>query len=440
MKPKERIETGQTDLFRARLDQFIDMGHPLVRLSFEIDWAHMSATFGDVYKDGPGQPPLPTRLMVGLAIIKNMDNLSDEDLTERWVRDPYYQYLCGEEFFQHQAPFDRSSMTRWRNRMGEERLRALMLEALRIAHRTKALSLPDLQRVVVDTTVQPKNIAHPTDHRLLLKAIEKLTKLAKKEGLELRQSYKRVARLASIKAGRYIHAKQFRRARREIKFLRTRLGRVIRDIRRQLDTRPWLEDKFHALMMLASKVRHQDHRQRGQKVYALHAPEVECIGKGKARTPYEFGCKVSVVTPVTKPKGGQFVLHAEAHHGNPYDGHTLGPVLEHLQERIGLTLERGHVDKGYKGHNYPNKFKIWITGQAKRVTKQIKREMKRRAAVEPVIGHVKAEHRMGRNYLKYHQGDRINPVLAAIGFNFHLLLRWFAALLLRLFFLSLTSA
>lgn len=433
MKPAEREETGQRDIFRSRLDQIIDMKHPLVKLGQRIDWAHMQETFGAMYKMGPGQPPLATRLMVGLAIIKYTENLSDEDLTERWVQNPYYQYLCGEEFFQHKAPFDRSSLTRWRKRMGEERLATLLVETLRIAHEAKALAPQDLQRVVVDTTVQPKNIAHPTDYRLMLKAIEKLTKLAKAQGIPLRQSYARVAKLASIKASRYIHAKQFKRARREIKFLRTRLGRVIRDVRRQLDTKPWLEDTFHDLMMLASKVKAQDHGQRGQKVYALHAPEVECIGKGKARSPYEFGCKVSIVTPVTQPKGGQFVLHAEAHHGNPYDGHTLGPVLEHLQQRIGCEINRAHVDKGYKGHNYPNKFKVWITGQARNVTKTIRREMKRRAAVEPIIGHVKAEHRMGRNYLKGHTGDRTNAILAAAGFNFHLLLRWFQFLLRLLF-------
>jgi len=432
MIPKEKEETGQRDMFCARLDQIIDLTHPLAKLRRQIDWGYMQETFGAMYKIGPGQPPLATQLMVGLAIIKYTENLSDEDLTERWVQNPYYQYLCGEEFFQHKAPFDRSSLTRWRKRMGEERLASLLSETLRIAHTTKALSTQDLQRVVVDTTVQPKNIAHPTDHRLLLKTIEKLTKLAKKEGIPLRQSYRRVAKLASIKAGRYIHAKQFKRARREIKFLRIRLGRVIRDIRRQLDVRPYLEDKFHDLLMLASAVKAQDHHQRGPKVYALHAPEVECIGKGKARMPYEFGCKVSVVTSVTKPKGGQFVLHTEAHHGNPYDGHTLGPVLEHLHQRLGIELDRGHVDKGYRGHNYPNKFKIWITGQARNVTKNIKREMKRRAAVEPVIGHVKAEHRMGRNYLKGRTGDRTNAILAAAGYNFHLLLRWLEVLL-RLF-------
>jgi len=440
MRPREKVETGQRDMFRPRLDQMIDMKHPIVRLRAEMDWAYMKEAFGAVYTDGPGQPPLPTQLMAGLTIIKHMENLSDEDLTERWVRDPYYQYLCGEEFFQHKAPFDRSSLSRFRQRMGEERLAALLLESVRIAHGTGALATRDLQRVTIDTTVQPKAIAHPTDHRLLLRSIEKLVALAKREGVVLRQSYARVAKRASIMAGRYIHAKQFKRARRQLKFLRTRLGRVIRDIRRKIDGNAWLEMKFDPLLALAARVKLQDQHQRGQKVYALHAPEVECIGKGKARAPYEFGCKTSLVTPVTKPKGGQFVLHAEAHHGNPYDGHTLAPVLTHLKERLGLELERGHVDKGYRGHDYENRFRIWITGQVRRVTPAMKREMKRRAAIEPVIGHVKTEHRMGRNYLWYRSGDRINAVLAAAGFNFHLLLRWFAALLLRLFFLRLIFA
>jgi IS5 family transposase len=161
----------------------------------------------------------------------------------------------------------------------------------------------------------------------------------------------------------------------------------------------------------------------------LHAPEVECIGKGKARAPYEFGCKVSIATPVTQPKGGQFVLHAKALHGNPYDGHTLGPVVAEMQELTGVEARRIHVDKGYRGHNHPHKFRVWISGQVRRVTKAIRREMKRRAAVEPVIGHVKAEHRMERNHLKGRDGDRANAILAAAGYNFSLLVRWFEALL-----------
>src|SRR5713101_1504275 len=229
--------------------------------------------------------------------------------------------------------------------------------------------------------------------------------------------------------GRYTHAHQFKRARRQLKFLRTRLGRVIRDIRRKIDGNPTLQSRCGPLLDLALRVRHQEQRRRGLKVYALHAPEVECIGKGKARAPYEFGCKVSIATPATAPKGGQFVLHAKALHGNPYDGHTLGPVITEMETLTGIETRRIHVDKGYRGHNHKEKFRVWISGQVRRVTATIRREMKRRAAVEPVIGHLKAEHRMDRNYLKGRDGDRSNAVLAAAGYNFGLLLRWLARLL-----------
>jgi IS5 family transposase len=155
---------------------------------------------------------------------------------------------------------------------------------------------------------------------------------------------------------------------------------------------------------------------------------VECIGRGKAHAAYEFGCKVSIATPVTSPKGGQFVLHAKALHGNPFDGHTLGPVITDLEKLTGIEVRRIHVDKGYRGHSHPQRHRVWISGQVRRVTKPIRREMRRRAAIEPVIGHLQSDHRMGRNYLKGHAGDRANAVLAAAGYNFSLLLRWFALL------------
>jgi IS5 family transposase len=261
------------------------------------------------------------------------------------------------------------------------------------------------------------------------RALEKLVALAESEGVPLRQSYRRVAKRAALMVGRYSHAHQFKRMRRELKFLRTRLGRVIRDIRRRIDGNGDLKARFGPLLDLAIKVSLQDHRQRGLKVYSLHAPEVECIGKGKACAPYEFGCKVSVATPVTQPKGGQFVLHVKALHGNPFDGHTLGPMVADMEKLTGIAAQRIHVDKGYRGHNYPNKFRVWISGQVRRTTAALRREMRRRAAVEPVIGHVKAEHRMGRNHLKGRDGDRTNAVLAAAGYNFGLLLRWLEALL-----------
>src|SRR6202171_2524682 len=275
----------QKDLFRPALDRIIDLDHALARLAGLIDWDFLDMRFSAVCSPGPGQPPLPSRLVAGLFILKYMHNPSDEVLCARWIETPYYQFFCGEETFQHVAPFDRSSLTRWRQRLGEEQIAALLQESLSVAQRTKAIETKDLERVVVDTTVQEKAVAHPTDARLIHRAIEKLVDLAKREGVELRQSYLRVAKRAAIMVGRYTHAHQSKRARRQLKFLRTRLGRIIRDIRRKIEGDTALEDRFGPLLDLALRVRHQEQRQRGPKVYSLHAPEVECIGKGKARAP-----------------------------------------------------------------------------------------------------------------------------------------------------------
>jgi transposase, IS5 family len=209
MRPRERRETGEQDLFRSRLDQIIDLKHPLFALARTVDWGFLEGRFGEVYTDDPGHPPLPTRLMAGLAILKHTYDLSDEVLCERWVENPYYQYFCGEEFFQHRLVFDRSSMTRWRNRMGEERLQSLLQESLSVATRTKAIKPSELSRVIVDTTVQPKNVTFPTDAKLLNRAREKLVRLAKHRGVALRQSYARVGKFALIQHQRYAHAKQF---------------------------------------------------------------------------------------------------------------------------------------------------------------------------------------------------------------------------------------
>src|SRR5581483_3223886 len=199
MRPKERRESGEQDLFRSRLDQIIDLDHALVKLAKAIDWRFLEEKFGAAYSDKPGHPPLPTRLMAGLAILKHTYDLSDEVLCERWVENPYYQYFCGEEFFQHRLAFDRSSLTRWRQRMGEEKAQALLQESLAVAARTEALRPKDLARVVVDTTVQPKAVMFPTDARLIDRARTRLVRLAKKLGVELRQSSTRVGKLALIK-------------------------------------------------------------------------------------------------------------------------------------------------------------------------------------------------------------------------------------------------
>ena len=442
MKPKERRDSGQADLLRSRLDAIIDMNHALVKLSRTIDWSFLEQQFGAIYEDKPGRPPLPTRLMAGLAILKHTYDLSDEVLCERWVENPYYQFFCGEEFFQHRLVFDRSSLTRWRQRMGEEKLQALLQESLAVATKTEAIKPSDLNRVIVDTTVQPKNVMFPTDARLLNRAREILVRLAKGAGIKLRQSYGRVGKFALIKHQRYAHAKQFKRANRALRTLRTYLGRVIRDITRKLEGNVGLLDgiALDRMLALARRVLDQKQRQRGPKVYSLHAPEVECIGKGKAHRPYEFGVKVSVATTLSHAKGGQFVTHVKAMPGNPYDGHTLKTVIPEMEALIGNIIERLLGDKGYRGHNAPPgyKFRVFTSGQKRRVTPKIKRELRRRSAIEPVIGHLKSEHRMGRNYLWHRQGDAANAVLAAAGYNFRRLIRWLA-LLLRQFLAQLTA-
>src|SRR5579863_7769088 len=439
MRPKERRDSGQNDLFKGRLDQIVDMGHPLAKLAAAIDWGFVERRLGAVYTDAPGQPPLPTRLMAGLAVLKHMDNLSDDALTARWLENPYYQLFCGEEFFRHKTPFDRSSMTRWRQRMGEERLNALLQESVATATRTGAAKPADFTQTIVDTTVQPKAVAHPTDAKLTNRAREKLVRLAKRHGVALRQSYERVGKRALIAYQRYAHAKQFKRANKALRTLRTYLGRVLRDVVRKTRGDESLSKIFAEPLSLAFRVRHQRQNQRGRKslpsgfvprVYSLHAPEVECIGKGKAHRPYEFGVKVSVATTVNRSRGGQFITHVKALPGNPYDGHTLETVIPEIETQIGASLARIVADRGYRGHNAPadHKMKVYISGQKRGVTDAIKRDLRRRSAVEPVIGHAKNEHRMGRNFLKGTHGDAANAVLAAAGYNFRRLLAWFAAL------------
>ena len=311
---------------------------------------------------------------------------------------------------------------------------AFLQESLATAARTGALKPSDLSRMVVDTTVQEKAVTFPTDAKLINRARERLVRQAQHCGVKLRQSYVRVGKRALIKHQRYAHAKQFKRANRSLRKLKTCLGRVVRDIRRKTAGDGTLRQVFLRPLYLAERVLSQQRGQRGRKVYSLHAPEVECIGKGKTHKPYEFGVKVSVATTVKHSTGGQFVTHIAALPGTPYDGHTLATVIPAIERLIGNVLERIITDAGYRGHNAPSehRFHVYTAGQKRRVTPQIKREFKRRAAIEPVIGHLKDDHRMGRNFLAHSSGDAINAVLAAVGYNFRRLIQWLRFLLLRI--------
>ena len=429
MKPRVKPQdSGTQELFRAKLKNIINLRHELVRLGDLIDWGRLEAHFAPYYRE-VGRPGLPIRLVVGLHLLKHLEGLSDEAVCERWERDPYMQYFCGEEYFQHSFPLERSGMTHFRRRVGEQALETLLQETLAAAHRAGALSLRATDMVAVDTTVQEKAIAHPTEHGLLRKAIEQLGRQAKKAGLPLRQSYVRVARRAAMKTGRYLHAQQKRRARRQLKFLRVRLRRLIRDVRRKMAALPALSEhsaqRIEQALGRASRIARQ---QRGDRdyLYSWHAPEVECISKGKARAPYEFGCKVSLATNLHPAKGGHFILHARALHGHPYDGHTLQAALDDLRKMVGRSPSYAAVDQGYKGHRIAGHTHtaVFLSGQKRGVTARIKRWLKRRTVIEPIIGHAKNDGLLGRNWLKDRSGDRSNALLAAAGFNLRQLLRF----------------
>src|SRR5215813_3656680 len=404
MRPKQRETSKSEDLFRARLDQIINPKHELVRLAAEIDWAWIDGQIAPLYSEH-GRPAVPTRFMIGLLLLKHIYALSDEEVCERWVENPYFQFFTGEEFFQHAFPHERSGLSHWRKRLGDK-LELLLAESLRVAHTSGAL--------------RPRH-------------------LARQHGVPLRQSYLRLAKRAAMMAGRYAHAKQFNRHHRELRFLRTRLGRLIRDIRRKVRGRDDLEAAFQEPLSRASQIRSQRQRQRGWKLYSFHAPEVECIGKGKARSPYEFGVKVSIVATNRCAPAGQFVLHAQSLPGNPYDGHTLNDAIEGAQRLTGLQIERAFVDKGYRGHDAPNPRRVFISGQKRGVFGVIKRELRRRSAIEPLIGHMKEEGHLGRCHLKGRAGDAANAILTAVGHNFRRILAWLRNLLRSIFNALLTG-
>ncbi|WP_407179749.1 IS5 family transposase [Bradyrhizobium sp. STM 3562] len=429
MRPKKSEPAAEGDLFRARLDQIINLKHELVQLGAKIDWDWIDREIAPLYSD-KGRPGVASRFLIGLLLLKHIYGLSDEGVCERWVYDPYFQHFTGFEFFQHEFPHERSGLSHWRKRLGSK-LELLLAESLRVAHETGALRTRDLKRVTVDTTVQPKAITFPTDAKLVHAAIKGLNRLARAHGVRLRQSYLRIAKRAAMMAGRYAHAKQFKRHRRQLRSLRTWLGRLIRDIRRKIGGQSELEAAFEQALLRAAQIRSQEQRQRGWKLYSFHAPEVECIGKGKASAPYEFGVKASIVTTNARAPGGQFVLHAQALPGNPYDGHTLGDVIEATEKLTGCAIERGYVDKGYRGHKTENPRRVFISGQKRGVFGAIKRELKRRSAIEPVIGHMKTDGQLGRCYLKGRDGDAANVILSAVGHNLRLVLAWLS-LLLRL--------
>jgi transposase, IS5 family len=426
MKPKQSPQKNQQrDLFRPELTSIIHPGHGLVKLARAVNWDRLDEVFGQTFCPDNGRPAVSTRLMVALHYLKYTFNLSDEDVVTGWMENPYWQYLSGMKFFEHVMPIHPSSMTRWRNRIGEAGAEELLKETIATGLTLKAVKSHQLKRVNIDTTVQEKEVRFPTDARLYDRARERLVAAAKERDIDLRQNYNRKAKHLLAQQSRYAHAQQMKRAGQCTRKLRTFLGRVIRDLGRKC-LHP--DEELQSLLEIGNRV-FQQKRKDKHKIYSVHEPGVECISKGKAHKRYEFGCKVSVAAT---SRGGWFV-GAKAIHGNPYDGHTLPEAMEQV-ERIVQLPQQVFVDRGYRGHGYSGPVEVNVDKRRRgRTAKSLWRWIKRRAAVEPGIGHLKREHRMDRNRLKGSLGDCLNAILSAAGMNFRKLLRWAAASLRQIF-------
>lgn len=453
------------DFFRARLDQMIDLRHPLAVLASRMPWSQIEASLAPVFAHrdrkgrlsegadmfGPtlavagagisnaGRPRLPIRLMVALLYLKHAYNESDESLVERWAQDVYFQFFSGQVYFEPRLPCDPAQISRFRRVLGEAGVEQLLKTTIEAAVDMGAVKKTEFERVIVDTTVQEKAIAHPTDSRLLEVAREKVTRLAKRAGIQFKQTYEREGKTLRRRAGGYAHAKQFKRLRTVLKRQRTILGRLLREVRRKMRG---LADETRAKLETWVQRAERIHRQRPKdknKLYALHAPEAECISKGKARQPYEFGVKVSLA--VTHQHG--LMVGARSFPGNPYDGHTLAAQIEqtnNLLQDIGVKPTTAIVDLGYRGVDKEvAPVEVIHRGKFKSLTPKQQTWLKRRQAIEPLIGHTKADHRMDRCWLKGADGDALHAVLCAAGFNIRWLLRAIAKMGLAALLLALTA-
>ena len=406
MLAKPKIENQSSFFFS--LEDTLNQKHPLYILSNTVDWSLFEEAFSPLYCLDNGRPAKPIRLMVGLLMLKHIRSISDESVVEQWAENNYYQYFCGNLEFVADVPCEASELVHFRKRIGEQGIELILKESIRI-------NGEDGQddQVSVDTTVQEKNITFPTDAKLHKKIIHKCLAIAKKEGLPVRQTYTRTLKKLAVDQRFRNHPKNKAKAKKADRKVTTIAGRLVRELQRNLEPGSiYLADMELFNRVLAQK------RTSKNKIYSLHEPETQCISKGKEHKKYEFGNKASFV----KTQSG--VLVGALGFRNEFDGHTLEPALEQTKRLVGKAPKKAVVDRGYRGQKHIGETQILLPKPFNNKTQttyqqnKLKQAHRKRAAIEPVIGHLKADHRLGRNYYKGIEGDNINIMLAAAAFNF----------------------
>ena len=405
-------DRNQRNLFQPSLVDFIDMGHELVLLADKMDWKYFENEFASLY-GSTGLPSVPIRVMVGCILLKQLYNLGDETLVGVWISNPYMQYFCGMSVFQHKFPFDPSDFVHFRKRLGEKGIEKIFSYSVKLhGADTKQTKL-----VLSDTTVQKNNVTYPTDAKLYKRVIDQCNTIAKNEAVEQRQSYKRVSKQLLRDTYNSNHPKRKKKAKKAIKSLQTIAGRQVRELERELTDIQ--RERYQEKLSIFHKILSQKKNDK-EKIYSIHKPFTNCIAKGKAGVQYEFGNKVGLITSNT-PKH-QIILAVKAFTNNPFDGHTIEPLLEQMENNTIPLPEELNYDRGGKGKSEIKDVKIVIPGKPLKTDTNYQKQKKRkkfrqRAAIEPIIGHLKSDFRMDKNYLSGTQGIQINALLSATSWN-----------------------
>jgi len=414
------VYNPQSDLFKIALKDIVSERIDLVRLTHKIAWSEVEVHFGPLYSSN-GRPSVPTRTMVGLLMLKSMFSVADEELIPSWIQNPYWQYFCGEQYFRDTGPCDPSDLVHFRKRLGKEGSEYILKLTVQI-HGKDAYEEP---QVLCDTTVQEKDITFPTDAKLYYAIIEQCWKIEKDNKIKLHQNYKFLSKAMRLKLRFAHHPKKKKEARQALKKLRSFAHKLIRQLKSSMNEE---QNSLYAEKFILFRRVLEQKRQDSNKIYSLHEPDVYCMAKGKENKTYEFGCKASIA--LTKSTG--IIVAATTFEKNTNDLYTIEQTLEQINYTTDKLPEELICDRGYKGKTKVGDCRISIpkplAKSATRYQKQkVRLKFRRRASIEPVIGHLKYQHRMARNFLKGKLGDFMNCVLAAAGFNLKKMLRKLAS-------------